>query len=107
MMLRFIRFDNKNNHAQRAQTVKAAPTRDLWIVLNRNLEKAYKIYECITIDEELFPFRGHTKFRQYIPSKMASRFSKLAMHQTHTHSKVRFTLENQQMVPDKYPLASE
>ena len=38
-------------------------------MLNRNLEKAYKTYECITIDEQLFPFRGHTKFTQYIPSK--------------------------------------
>ena len=69
MMLRFIRFDNENTRAERAQTDKAAPIRDIWIMLNRNLEKAYKPYECITIDEQLFPFRGHTKFTQYIPSK--------------------------------------
>ena len=71
MMLRFIRFDNENTRAERAQTDKAAPIRDIWIMLNRNLEKAYKPYECITIDEQLFPFRGHTKFTQYIPSKPA------------------------------------
>ena len=35
------------------------------------MEKAYKPYECITIDEQLFPFRGLTKFTQYIPSKPA------------------------------------
>lgn len=69
MMLRFIRFDNENTRAERVQTDKAAPIRDIWIMLNRNLEKAYKPYECITIDEQLFPFRGHTKFIQYIPSK--------------------------------------
>ena len=40
-------------------------------MLNRNLEKAYKPYECITIDEQLFAFRDHTKFTQYIPSKPA------------------------------------
>ena len=69
MMLRFIGFDNENTCAERAQTDKAAPIRDIWIMLNRNLEKAYKPYECITIDEQLFPFRGHNKFTQYIPSK--------------------------------------
>ena len=40
-------------------------------MFHRNLEKPYKPYECITIDEKLFPFRGHTKFTQYIPSKPA------------------------------------
>ena len=69
MMLRFIRFDNKSTRAERAKTDEAAPIRDIWIMLNRNLEKAYKLYECITIDKELFPYRGHTKFTQYIPSK--------------------------------------
>ena len=71
IMLRFIRFDNKNTGAERAQTDKAAPIRDIWIMLNRNLEKTYKPYECITIDEQLFPFRGLTKFTHYIPSKPA------------------------------------
>ena len=84
MMLGFIRFDNKNTRSERVQTDKAASTRGIWIILNRNLEKSYKPYECITIDQQLFPFRGHTKFTQYIPSKsakyMTSRFSGLAMY---------------------------
>ena len=71
MMLRFIRFDNENTCTERAQTDKAAPIRDIWIMLNRNLEKAYKPYECIAIDEQLFLFGGHTKFTQHIPSKPA------------------------------------
>ena len=71
LKLRFIRFDNKNTRAERAQKDKAATILDIWIMLNRNLEKAYKTYECITIDEQLFPFRGHTKFTQYILSKPA------------------------------------
>ncbi|CAB4069040.1 unnamed protein product [Lepeophtheirus salmonis] len=70
MMLRFIRFDNKNNRAERAQTDKTAPIRGLWLILNKNLERAYKPHECIAIDEQLFPFREHTKFTQYIPSAM-------------------------------------
>ena len=96
MMLRFIRFDNKNTSAERAQTDKAAPIQDIWIMLNRNFEKACKPYECITIDEQLFPFSSHTKFTKYIPFKPAKNAIKvfgLAIHQTHTHCKVRFTLE--------------
>ena len=61
MMPRFIRFDNENTRAERAQTDKASPIRDIWSMLNRNLEKACKPYECITIDEQLFPFSSHTK----------------------------------------------
>ena len=72
MMLRFIRFDNKNIRAERVQTDKATPIQDIWILLKRILEKAYKTYECFSIDEQLFPFRGHTKFTQYIPSKPAT-----------------------------------
>ena len=71
MMLRFIRYDNENICAEQAQADKAAPIRDIWITLNKNLEKAYKPYECITIDEQLFLFGGHTKFTEYIPSKPA------------------------------------
>ena len=41
-------------------------------MLNRNLEKAYKPYECITIQVQLFSFRGHSKFTQYIPRKPAT-----------------------------------
>ena len=31
----------------------------------------YKPTENLTIDEQLYPYRGHTKFTQYIPSKPA------------------------------------
>jgi len=56
MMLRLIRVDNENTRAERAQTDKAAPMRDIWVMLNRNLERAYKPHECITIDEQFYPF---------------------------------------------------
>ena len=100
---KMIRFDNETP-AQNVQTDKAAPTRGIWIMLNRNLEKPYKLYDCITIDEQLFPFRGHINLHGTYHlnlRNMASSFTGLAMHQTQTHYKVRFTLENQQMVPDK------
>ena len=77
MVLRFIRFDNENTRAERAQTDKTAPIRDVCIMLNRNLEKAYQPYECITIDNQLFPFRGHTKFTEYMLSKPAKHVIKV------------------------------
>ena len=40
MMLRFIRFDNENTREERAQTDKADPVRDIWIMLNKILEKS-------------------------------------------------------------------
>ncbi|XP_051176350.1 piggyBac transposable element-derived protein 4-like [Leptopilina boulardi] len=40
-------------------------------MLNTNLSRLYKPTENLTIDEQLYPFRGHTKFTQYIPSKQA------------------------------------
>lgn len=71
MMLRFIRFDDERTRAQRSLTDKAAAIREIWSICNANLEKMYQPHDCITIDEQLFPFRGHTKFTQYIPSKPA------------------------------------
>ena len=43
---------------------------------------------------KIFPFRYHLNLLN-----IASRFSGLAMHQTHTHCQVKFTLEHQQMFP--------
>lgn len=89
MILRFIRFDNENTRAERVQTDKAAAIRDLWIMLNNNLEKAYKPYECITIDEQLFPFRKfHLNLHNiYLLNQlsMALRFFGPVMHQTRIH----------------------
>lgn len=70
-ILRFLRFDDANTREERQRTDKAAPIRDLWIMLNSNLRKYYKPTENLTIDEQLFPYRGRTKFTQYIPSKPA------------------------------------
>lgn len=70
-ILRFIRFDDVNARVQRMKDDKAAPIRDIWTMLNSNLSKMYRPTESLTIDEQLFPFRGRTKFTQYIPSKPA------------------------------------
>ena len=38
-------------------------------MFNSNLSKMYNPTENLTIDEQLYPYREHTKFTQYIPSK--------------------------------------
>lgn len=70
-IIRFIRFDDANSRTERIKNYKAAPIRDIWIVLNDNLAKNYKPTSNLTIDEHLFPYRGRTRFTQYIPSKPA------------------------------------
>ena len=104
MMLRFIRFDNENTHTELAQTDKAASIRDIWITSNRSLEKTCKPYKCITIDEQLFPFRGHSKFTQYIPSKPAKYGIKVFWACDASNAYLlqdQITLVNQQLVPDQ------
>lgn len=70
-ILRFIRFDDITTREERQQTDKAAPIRNLWLMLNSNLQKYYRPSENLTVDEQLFPYRGRTKFTQYILSKPA------------------------------------
>ena len=53
LMLVFIRFDKESTRAERAHTDKAAPIRDVWTMLNRNVKSAYKLYGCITVDKQL------------------------------------------------------
>lgn len=40
-------------------------------MMNNSLKTNYQPYQNITIDEQLFPFRGRCSFKQYIPSKPA------------------------------------
>ena len=70
-ILRFIRFDDANTRQARTEQDKAALIRDVWTMFNSNLSKMYEPTKNSTIDEQLYPYRGHTKFTQYIPSKPA------------------------------------
>lgn len=70
-LARYIRFDDGRTRSYRLREDKAAPVRDIWNFFNENLAKNYSLHESITIDEQLFPYRGKTKFAQYIPLKPA------------------------------------
>jgi len=71
ILARYVRFDNGRTREFRQRTDKAAPIRDIRNFVNENLRDNYDPHENITIDEQLFPYRGRTKFTQYIPSKPA------------------------------------
>lgn len=68
---RFIRFDNMNTRAERMNESKVAPILDIWLLLNANLRKMYRPSANLTVDEQLFPYRGRTKFTMYMPNKPA------------------------------------
>lgn len=70
-ILRFLRFDDSSTRSQRKKEDKAAPIRDVWTMFNSNLAQMYKPTANLTIDEQLYPYRGRTGFTQYIPSKPA------------------------------------
>ncbi|XP_043065149.1 piggyBac transposable element-derived protein 4-like [Drosophila ficusphila] len=71
VLTRYIRFDNGRTRELRKRVDKAAAIRDIWKLLNENLKDNYDPHENVTIEEQLFPYRGKTKFTQYIPSKPA------------------------------------
>ena len=70
-ILRFIRFDDQITRNARLINDKAAPISSLWTQMNKNLRKCYHPSGEITVDEQLFSYRGRTRFTQYIPSKPA------------------------------------
>lgn len=93
---RFIRFDNNATREFRLTNDKAAAISEAFEMVNVNLAKLYVPSDCLTVDEQLFPYRGRTRFTQYIPSKPAKYGIKLwwlCDANRIIHSKVKFTPE--------------
>lgn len=67
----YVRFDNANTREERLKDSKSAAIDVVWLLLMDNLAKAYTPGGEVTVDEQLFPYRGRTRFTQYIPSKPA------------------------------------
>lgn len=69
---KYIRFDNPIQREQLlAKGEKDAAIQGIWCMLNERLRNSYNAGDNITIDEQLYPYRGRTRFTQYIPSKPA------------------------------------
>lgn len=69
LLLRCLRFDDKETRTLRALVDKLAPIRDLFEDIVSSFKKYFNYSEFVTIDEKLEAFRGRCSFRQYIPSK--------------------------------------
>lgn len=66
---RFLRFDDKRTREFRLQTDHLAAFRYIWDLFIGNCRKSYRPSDCVTVDEQLVPFRGRCKFIQYMPAK--------------------------------------
>lgn len=64
-----LRFDDKVTRAERRETDKFAPIREVWEQLLSNCKKYYNPTSHCTIDEQLVSFRGRCPFKVYNGSK--------------------------------------
>ncbi|XP_043505326.1 piggyBac transposable element-derived protein 4-like [Polistes fuscatus] len=68
-IMRFIRFDDRNQRNQRLQTDKFAMISEVWYKFIDNSQNCYKPGPYITINEQLFPTKARCRFTQYMPNK--------------------------------------
>lgn len=80
-LLSCMRVDNINSREERRQLDKACCITDKWNMLQANLQSNYTSSEELTVDEQLFPFRGGTLITLYIPSKPA-KYGRRVFNQT-------------------------
>lgn len=62
-------FDDKTTRAERQNTDKFAPFREIWSMFIENCKKYYTPSQNCTIDEQLLEFRGKFFAKVYIKSK--------------------------------------
>ncbi|KAJ4942402.1 hypothetical protein JOQ06_012268 [Pogonophryne albipinna] len=67
---RLLRFDDKRTRASRLETDHMTAFRYIWDLFLVCRQK-FIPSDCVTVDEQLVPFRGRTMFLQYMPSKPA------------------------------------
>ena len=68
-ILRFVRFDNKNERNKRLQNDKFTMSSHNWDSFIKNSQNSYVPGQNITVDEQLFPTKARYKFTQYMPNK--------------------------------------
>ena len=68
---RMLRFDNRATRIASLRNDKLAANRLLLDGLVANSQKSYVHSECVTVNKELYPFRGRCPHIQYMPSKPA------------------------------------
>lgn len=68
---RILRFDDKRTRAVHLETDHMAAFRYIWDLFLVNCRQRFIPSDCVTVDEQLVPFRGRCKFLQYMPKKPA------------------------------------
>ena len=68
-LLRLLRFDDKKTRTTRQASDNFVAIRQLFDMFNDNCRDSYCLSANVTIDETLRKFRGHCKFRVYMPQK--------------------------------------
>jgi hypothetical protein len=71
LFLSHVTFDNKVTRRQRQQVDKLAAIREVWDLFIMNLPRAYVPSKRLTVDEQLYAYRGYTPGRAYMPMKPA------------------------------------
>jgi hypothetical protein len=68
-IMRFIRFDIKEQRLERLKVDKFALISNVWDQFIENSQICYKPGAYITVDEQLFPTKARCRFTQYMPNK--------------------------------------
>jgi hypothetical protein len=68
-ILQFIRFDFREQRAEKLKTDKFTFISTVWESFIANSQICYKPGEFITVDEQLFPTKARCRFIQYMPDK--------------------------------------
>jgi len=68
-IMKFIRFDKKDQRSQRLKKDKFALISEVWNRFIANSQACYKPGVNITVDEQLFPTKARCRFTQYMPNK--------------------------------------
>ena len=69
LFLRYLSFDDRRDRRKRQETDKMAAIRELWDLFQNNLRKFYVPSERLTVDEQLYGYRGYAPGRCYMKSK--------------------------------------
>lgn len=73
---RALRFDDKLQRPARHRDDKLAPIRSLWEMWTHRLPLLFNPGKDVTVDEQLVPFKGRCRFRQYMPNKNSQVWTK-------------------------------
>ena len=69
VIMKFLRFDNPQDRAQRRHRDRLAAFRDVWEMFIQKCRTCYNPSTECTVDEQLVGFRGRCIFRVYMPKK--------------------------------------